>query len=106
VLVMSDPILTTSMNRTILETIPDASHLRTCFHTTDFDVATYLYSRGYPLKRIDESGEILMFTFPPEASLSAEAFFQGATVTAKAILHAARELDFIRTHKTYECYNV
>jgi len=81
----------------------DACQLQACFQTTDFDVATYLHSRAYPLLRIDKAGEIPLFTFPSEASLSAEAFYQGATVIAKSILQAARELDYMRTNRTYGC---
>jgi len=91
------------MNQSLLNTEARASQLQTCFNTTDFDVATYLYSRGYPLVRIDKLGEIPMFTFPSEAFLSAEAFYQGATVMAKSILQAARELDYMRTNRTYGC---
>ena len=74
------------------------------FQTTDFDVATYLHARAYPLSGIDRLGELCIFTFPSEAALSAEAFYQGATVSAKALLHAVRELDYLRMNKANEHY--
>ena len=79
--------------------------LQSFFQTTDIDVATYLHARAYPLLRIDTIGEGPIFTFPPEAALSAEAFYQGATVSAKLLLHAARRLEYLRSNKTNEHYS-
>jgi|HubBroStandDraft_4_1064222.scaffolds.fasta_scaffold939674_1 hypothetical protein len=75
------------------------SPLHSCFQTIDTDVAAYLYSRAYELLRTDQAGESLIFTFPAEAALGAEAFYQGATACAKSLLYAARQLEKMRTNK-------
>jgi hypothetical protein len=70
--------------------------LNTLFATTDVDLAAYLYTRAYPVVRTAVIGESVVFAFPSEAALSAEAFYQGAAVSAKNVLHAARELDYLK----------
>jgi hypothetical protein len=76
------------------------SPLQSCFQTIDSDVAAYLHARAYALLRVDQIGEGLIYTFPSEAALGAESFYQGATVCAKSLLHAARQLDELRNNKT------
>jgi hypothetical protein len=71
-------------------------HLKPLFATTDVDLAAYLYTRAYPLVRTAVLGESVVFAFPSEAALSAEAFYQGAAISAKNVLHAARELDYLK----------
>ena len=78
---------------------PTAPPLHSCFQTLDSDVAAYLCARAYELLRMDQSGRSLIFTFPAEAALGAEAFYQGATVCAKSLLHAARQLEKLRNSK-------
>jgi len=75
------------------------SPLQSCFQTIDTDVAAYLHARSYALLRMDQFGENLIFTFPAEAALGAEAFYQGATVCAKSLLYAARQLEKLRINK-------
>ena len=62
------------------------------FQTTNTDLAAYLYARAYPLLGMEHIGERAVFTFPAEAALSAEAFYAGATIVAKNLLHAAHIL--------------
>ena len=76
------------------------SPLHSCFQTIDTDVAAYLHARAYALLRVDQVGESLIFTFPAEAALGAESFYQGATLSAKSLLYAARQLEGLRTNKT------
>lgn len=76
--------------------------LPSSFQTTDVDLAAYLQARAYELLRMDQIGESLIFTFPAEASLSAENFYLGAAVSAKLVLHAARQLEYLRKEKTNE----
>lgn len=66
------------------------------------DVAAYLHARAYELVRIDQDGKNLIFTFPAEAALSAEGFYLGATVSAKLLLHASRQLENLRKDKVNE----
>jgi len=81
------------------------SPLQSCFQTTDVDVAAYLYARAYELLRIDRVGDSVIFSFPAEAALGAEAFYLGATVSAKLLLHAARRLEQLRKNKVNEQYS-
>ena len=85
-----------------LSTNPPAIVATTCFQTTDIDVAIYLHARAYPLIRIDILREMPIFTFSSEAALGAEAFYQGATVSAKLLLHAARQVEYMRNNKINE----
>ena len=62
------------------------------FETADLDLATYLYARAYPLLGVDLTDGMVVVRFPSQAELSAEAFYSGATVTAKNLLWAARRL--------------
>lgn len=78
-----------------------ASSLQSCFQTTDFDVAAYLVARAYPLLRTDQMQESPVFTFSAEAGLGAEAFYSGATISAKLLLHAARRLQNMRENEQY-----
>jgi hypothetical protein len=71
----------------------------TVFQTTDIDVAAYLHARAYLLLRIDQLGNASVFTFSADAALGAEAFYQGASVSAKLLLHAARRLESRRNNQ-------
>jgi hypothetical protein len=75
---------------------------RPYFQTTDFDIAAYLHARAYPLLRIDKAGEVAVFSFPAEAALSVEAYYQGATVSAKLLLYAVRQIDYLRENTANE----
>lgn len=70
--------------------------MNTTFQTNDADVAAYLYSRAYRPVQVWDLGDSTTFVFPAEAELSAQAFYQGALVPAKNLLHAIRQLDSIR----------
>lgn len=80
------------------------STIKSCFQTTDIDLATYLHARAYQLLRMDQVAGTLIFAFPAEAALSAEGFYLGASVPAKLLLHAARQLEILRKEKLDE-YN-
>jgi hypothetical protein len=80
----------------------EATPTRAFFQTTDTDLAAYLYTRAYPLADTCRVGRETLFIFPGEAALSAEAFYQGATVPAKNLLSAARRLDMIRRNARSE----
>ncbi len=73
--------------------------LQPVFQTADVDAAAYLHARAYPLLRIDRVRDVPVFTFSSEAALGAEAFYQGATVSAKLLLHAARRLEYLRNNE-------
>ncbi len=62
------------------------------FETMDFDLAAYLYTLAYPLLSVECSDEFSIFTFPGEAAVSAEAYYQGASVPAKNLLYAVHSL--------------
>lgn len=65
------------------------------FETTDTDLATYLYSQAYRLLNVWCIGDRTIFLFPKEAEASADAFYQGAMVPAKNLLHACRQIQSI-----------
>jgi len=65
-------------------------------------LAAYLHARAYQLLRIDHVGERDVFAFPADAALSAEAFYLGATIPAKLLLHAVRKLENLKKEKTNE----
>jgi hypothetical protein len=65
------------------------------FQTSDTDLATYLYSQAYRLLNVWCIGDRTIFVFPKEAEASADAFFQGACVPAKNLLHACRQIQSI-----------
>jgi hypothetical protein len=79
--------------------------LTTAFQTTDVNVAAYLRARAYSLLRVDWVEDVAVFTFSSEAALSAEAFYHGATVCAKSLLYAARQLEQLRNNKVNEHYS-
>jgi hypothetical protein len=91
-----------TMNSSIDTTTVTGHRSETIFQTTDIDVAAYLNARAYPLLRIDQFGNASVFTFSAEAALGAEAFYQGASVSAKVLLHAARRLESRRNNQLYE----
>jgi hypothetical protein len=76
--------------------------MKSVYQTTDSDLATYLYARAYPVLNISRVGEVALFTFPPEAALSAEAFYEGAAVSAKNVFAAARQLAIMRRNSHNE----
>jgi hypothetical protein len=65
------------------------------FQTSDTDLATYLYSQAYRLLQVWEVGNRTIFVFHKEAEASADAFYQGAMVPAKNLLHACRQIQSI-----------
>lgn len=74
------------------------------FQTSDIDVATYVHARSYPVLRLDRVGDHMVFTFPAEAASSMEAFYMGATISAKALLHSFRQIDYMRNHRANDQY--
>jgi hypothetical protein len=85
------------------ESLPDRQVFRlrplTIFQTADVNVAAYLRARAHSLLRVDWIEDTAIFTFSSEAALSADAFYQGATVCAKSLLYAARQLEQLRNNK-------
>jgi hypothetical protein len=71
------------------------------FHTTNIDLAAYLFARAYPLLEIRRFDKLTIFSFPSEAALSAEAFYNGATVSAKNLLYAAHILESMKEKEQY-----
>ena len=67
-----------------------------CFETIDLDLAAYLVARAYPVLCVTGDHESPCFQFPPNAALSAEAYYQGATVAAKTILYAIHAIEKLR----------
>ena len=72
------------------------------FKTRDQGLAAYLHVRGYPLLHTTTVGNSVVFIFPPEAALSAEAFYSGAAVSAKNLLQAVRDLESAKAKANYE----
>jgi len=62
------------------------------FVTTSLDVAAFLTAIGRQLIRTQPQGRFLAFQFDSSASTDAEKYFAGASVPAKAVLEAYREL--------------
>jgi hypothetical protein len=77
--------------------------MTTMFQTTDSDLATYLFARSFSLLQVWKIGDLTAFVFPAAAELSARAYYQGACVPAKNLLHAARQLNSIQ-RKTVNAY--
>lgn len=72
------------------------------FQTTDPDLAAYLYASAFrPLRVVYHRGRPA-FTFPAEASLSAEAFYAGAAIPAKNLLCAVHKLASMRRVNQHE----
>ena len=65
------------------------------FFTADVDLAAYLWARAYPVVDLRFPSYGCALGFPAEAASSAEAFYAGASVRAKDLFHAARELKAI-----------
>ena len=66
--------------------------MKSLFETTSEYVAAYLIVRGYrPMVRQHDRG-VPVFMFPPEARLSAEAYYAGASVSAKDFVNAIDRL--------------
>ncbi len=65
------------------------------FQTSDSDLATYLYARAYRLIDVWRVSDLPVFVFPEDAQLSAQAFYHGASVPAKDLLHASRQIQSI-----------
>ncbi len=63
------------------------------FGTTDLSVAAFLLSTGVPLQGIEPlNGQRKVFLFPAEGRDAAEAYYQNATVPARAFASALRDL--------------
>jgi hypothetical protein len=77
--------------------------MKATFQTSDTDLATYLYSQAYSLLHIWQVGNRTIFVFPEEAAASAEAFYQGACVPAKNLLHACRQIHSIERNTIDVC---
>ena len=71
----------------------------TCeFKTSDANLAAYLLMRNYSLLYIEDYHKKKFFKFPPEAALSAEAFYDGATAPAKNLFYAVKRLKFLENN--------
>jgi len=77
--------------------------MKATFETNDNDLAAYLYSQAYRLLHIWEVGNQTVFVFPEEAEASADAFYQGAAVPAKNLLHACRQIQSIERNTIDVC---
>jgi len=61
------------------------------FETDDLGLAAYLYAQAYePIRTVIHNHET--FAFPEQAALSADAYYSGASVPAKSLVHALHEL--------------
>ena len=72
------------------------------FQTTDLDLAAFLYACAFRPLKVDSDEGQPAFKFPPEAALSAEAFYEGAAIPAKNLLHAVHRMEFIRRDNQHE----
>jgi hypothetical protein len=75
------------------------------FQTSDSDLATYLYARAYPLVDVWRVSDLPVSVFPQDAQLSAQAFYHGASVPAKDLLHASRQIQSIERNTIDICRN-
>jgi hypothetical protein len=81
------------------------TNMEAMFQTNDHDLAAYLFARAYPpVKTKDLNGKTL-FIFSQEAELSAEAFCYGASISAKRLLHALRQLEGVKEGSRNDCTN-
>jgi len=63
------------------------------FRTSDLNQAAFLLSRGFSLLNVEPSPDRRrVFCFPEEAAEEAKAFYQNATVSARAFANALRDL--------------
>ncbi len=72
------------------------------FQTTDPDLAAFLYACAFRPLKVDYDEGRTSFTFPAEAALSAEAFYAGAAIPAKNLLHAVHRMESIRRVNQHE----
>jgi hypothetical protein len=70
------------------------------FETANPDLAAYLYACAYRIVKVNRAEGQVVFSFPPEAALSAEAFYAGAAISAKNLLYAVHRLEALR--RTYQ----
>lgn len=65
------------------------------FQTNDCDLATYLCAAGFSLLSTKNTDGRLMFVFPTAAALSADAYYDGAVISAKRLLYTLRKLSVL-----------
>jgi hypothetical protein len=68
------------------------------FQTTNFDLAAYLFACTLPVETTCGGG-MTTFIFPHSAELSALAFYYGASMPAKKLLHAVHELEALKEQR-------
>ncbi len=62
--------------------------MRSVFKTKDADLAAYLYAQHHPLLNCSNEQNAFIFVFPPDASVTAEAYYSGDAVPAKNLFAA------------------
>jgi hypothetical protein len=72
---------------------------KTFFQTKDADLAAYLCARAYPIMGLESHSSATLFSFPREAELSATAYYQNASISAKSLLSAVRKLHQLTTNQ-------
>jgi hypothetical protein len=60
------------------------------FETGDVDLAAYLAARMHALHGVKQINGARVFVFSAEATLGAEAFYAGASISAKDLLYTLR----------------
>jgi hypothetical protein len=65
------------------------------FQTTDSDLAVYLWAQGYALLGTSSIQGRIVFAFPADADLSADAYYNGAAVSAKKFLYTLHKLGLL-----------
>jgi hypothetical protein len=68
-----------------------AAYVNAAYKTFEMYLAAFLLASGHVLQRI-EGDYRRAFVFPPDAKGDADAFYQGATVSALLYAHALRDL--------------
>lgn len=70
--------------------------MQSVFQTTDSDLAVYLCAEGNVLLGTVATEGRTVFLFPTEAALSADAYYNGASVSAKRFLYSLKKLGVLR----------
>jgi len=70
--------------------------MESIFQTSDPGLAAYLFARAHPGFATKNQQGTIFFIFPREAESSAEAFYFGASMPAKALVNALKQLEVMK----------
>jgi hypothetical protein len=64
----------------------------TVYRTSELELASFLKARGQKLLSLQPRGQVVEFTFPPEAAAEVAAYFRGTEISARDLFEAHRSL--------------